>query len=61
MKEYLTPMQAIRRKCLECCNGQKREIKECTVKTCPLYEFRISERHHRKDNSSKQLSIDFDM
>lgn len=61
MKEFLTPIQAIRKKCLECCNGQKREIRECRVKTCPLYDYRISIGHHRKSNSSKQLSIDFDV
>lgn len=58
MKEYLTPLQAIRKKCLECSNGQKNEIKECLIKTCPLYDFRISERHYKRDDGSEQITLD---
>lgn len=40
----LTPMKAIRAKCLDCCNGQHKEIRLCTVKKCPLYEYRHGHR-----------------
>lgn len=33
----VTPMKAIRRKCLDCCVGQVVEVRECTVITCPLW------------------------
>lgn len=29
----LIPIKAIRAKCLECSNGQYKEVRECTVKT----------------------------
>lgn len=33
--QKVTPMKAIRRKCLDCCVGQVVEVRECTVITCP--------------------------
>jgi hypothetical protein len=59
MKEFLTPIQAIRKKCLECSNGQPNEIKECLIKNCPLYDYRISERHYKRDDGSEQISFDY--
>lgn len=40
----LTPMKAIRKKSLECCCGQVKEIKACLVKTCALYPYRSGHR-----------------
>lgn len=31
---------AIRAKCLACCNFDRDEIRHCTVETCPLHSFR---------------------
>ena len=39
-----TPMKAIRAKCLECSCGQMSEVGNCTVKTCPLWEYRSGHR-----------------
>lgn len=40
----LTPMRAIRKKCLDCCCGQMKEVALCTVITCPLYGYRSGHR-----------------
>ena len=40
-KKPKTPIDAIRRKCQECSNGQKEEILNCPIKSCPLYQFRL--------------------
>lgn len=40
----LTPMKAIRKKCLECCCGSTKEVKACSVKNCALYPYK---RGHR--------------
>lgn len=40
----LTPMKAIRRKCLECSNGQVKEVRECPIKKCALCEYRTGHR-----------------
>lgn len=37
----MTPMQAIRAKCLECSCGSAKEVKLCPVVRCPLYDFRF--------------------
>jgi hypothetical protein len=39
--KHLTPLKAIRKKCLDCCCFQPKEVKECPVTTCPLYAFRL--------------------
>lgn len=36
----MTPLKAIRAKCLDCCCGQVYEINKCTATQCPLYEYR---------------------
>lgn len=35
----LTPIKAIRKKCLECCCGQTKEVRKCVIKTCTLYPY----------------------
>lgn len=36
-----TRAKAIRAKCLECCCDQQVEVKECTIKQCPLWIYRM--------------------
>ncbi len=40
----LTPIKAIRAKCLDCCAGQVYEVTKCTVTRCPLYDYRHGKR-----------------
>lgn len=40
----ITPMKAIRAKCLDCCCGQAREVKLCACESCPLYPYRMGHR-----------------
>ena len=40
----LTPINAIRAKCLDCCCGHIAEIRNCTVKNCALYPYRMGHR-----------------
>jgi hypothetical protein len=35
-----SPLKAIRRHCLWCCNGSLQEVRLCPAKTCPLWAFR---------------------
>lgn len=41
MKRKLTPIKAIRLKCLDCSLGNRTEIKECPVTGCPIYPYRL--------------------
>ena len=43
-KLYETPIKAIRKKCLDCCCGSNKEVRECTVIKCPIYPYRFSRR-----------------
>ena len=37
----MTPMKAIRAKCLDCCCGQYKEVELCPCSDCPLYPYRF--------------------
>lgn len=37
----MTPIKAIRAKCLDCCCGQANEVKLCPTTGCSLYPFRF--------------------
>lgn len=40
----LTPIKAIRAKCLDCCNGQMKDVRLCAVEDCALHEYRDGHR-----------------
>lgn len=40
----LTPIKAIRAKCLDCCCENKMEVRLCTVQNCPLFPYRMGHR-----------------
>jgi hypothetical protein len=42
--KVLTPIKAMRAKCLDCCNHQTKEIRLCPMKTCPLWPYRMGKR-----------------
>ena len=44
----LTPMKAIRAKCLDCSGGSIHEVKVCVTPACPLYPFRFGKNPFRK-------------
>gem|GEM_PF-1241500 len=43
-KNDLTPVKAIRLKCLDCSRHQVHEVRNCEMDTCPLYEYRLGKR-----------------
>ena len=45
--ELKSPMKAIRAKCLDCCCGQKDEVKSCPSSGCPLWAFRLGKNPNR--------------
>lgn len=42
--KVLTPIKAIRAKCIDCCCGMTKEVKLCPITTCPLYPYRMGKR-----------------
>ena len=50
----LTPLKAIRRKCLDCSVGSRAEVRECVIPGCPLYLYRLGKNPARKGMGSIQ-------
>ena len=40
----LRPLRAIREKCLDCCAGNRAEVKRCPVEKCTLHPYRMGHR-----------------
>ena len=38
--EPMSPLRALRKKCLDCCCGQIAEVRLCEATNCPLWPFR---------------------
>lgn len=50
----LTPIKAIRKKCLGCCCGQVVEVRLCNITACPLHGYRMGRRPKTEDADSQQ-------
>jgi len=37
----ITPLHAVRFRCLDCCGYLQAEVKNCPIKDCPLYPYRM--------------------
>lgn len=35
------PLKAIRAKCIDCSGGSEKEVRECVVKNCALFPYRM--------------------
>lgn len=40
LRKQLSPAQAIKQKCLACCNYSREHVRECDVVICPLNAYR---------------------
>ena len=54
--EILTPMKAIRAKCLDCCCFNPNEVRLCTAKDCPLWVYRSGHKPVDPNKPKKQIS-----
>lgn len=53
----MTPIKAIRAKCLECCCGQAKEVQLCPVSACSLWQYRLGHNPARKGIGNKDARI----
>jgi hypothetical protein len=37
----MTPLAALRLRCVDCCGGSAAEVRKCTALTCPAWPFRM--------------------
>ena len=49
----ISPLKAIRAKCLDCCCFQSSEVRLCPNKDCPLWYFRFGKNKTRKPTKSQ--------
>ena len=47
-QNILTPLRAIRAKCIDCSAGSMQEVRECVMLDCPLYPYRLGKSPNRK-------------
>ena len=63
-KTQLTPLKAIRAKCLDCMCDQPKEVRLCPSTDCPLYPFRMGKNPNRAgiggENSHSRAENDAD-
>ena len=59
IKDYPTPLKAIRAKCLDCSGDSANEVKLCPVKWCPLYPYRSGKNPNikRKPLTEEQKTV----
>lgn len=47
-QKILTPLRAIRTKCIDCSAGSMKEVRECVMLDYPLYPYRLGKSPNRK-------------
>ena len=54
----MTPLKAIREKCLDCCCGSAFEVKMCPIRDCALHPFRDGHNPNRKGIGNRNPNTD---
>lgn len=50
----MTPLKAIRQKCLDCCYDDRSYVRDCKDEKCPLWEYRMGHNPNRKGLGKKK-------
>ena len=56
----MTPIKAIRAKCLDCCGGSTKEARLCPADSCPLHPYRMGRRPKPEDANPAAFEDDTD-
>ena len=51
--KILTPLKAIRKNCIDCSGGSLKNVRECHITDCCLYEYRLGKNFRRKGIGGK--------
>jgi hypothetical protein len=55
-EKILTPVKAIRAKCIDCCGGVMYQVRECGCPNCSLYPYRMGKNPNRKRNAKQTVA-----
>ena len=50
----VSPLKAIRLKCLDCSGGSAQEVKNCALSECPLFPYRFASNPYTKKKGNPQ-------
>ena len=53
----MTPIQAIRKKCLACSNYQPKEVRFCPIRDCSIFEYRFGKNPSRKGIGGRLVTV----
>lgn len=56
----LTPIKAIRAKCLDCSGNYYKSVRECPVTKCPLFPYRMGKRPQGNNSPCEEVSTEND-
>lgn len=51
-------LRVIREKCLDCSGGSKSAVKACTVRYCPLYNYRTADAREKSQLVKGQMYLE---
>lgn len=54
----LTPIKAIRAKCLDCCCDSFVEVRLCPIEKCPLHPYRMGHRPKGYNNTTESTEYE---
>ena len=57
-KNQLTPLKAIRIKCLDCSVGSRAEVRRCNIPDCSLYPYRFGHNPRRSGIGAQKGKFD---
>lgn len=57
IRKVKTPIQAIVKKCMECCCSVKDEVRQCDMYDCALWGFRLGDEVPMKSLKRKNLRL----
>jgi hypothetical protein len=52
--EPMSPIAALRKRCVDCCAGNPHEVRLCTAVKCPSWPFRMGSSPWRKQMTDEQ-------
>lgn len=55
-EKRLTPIKAIRAKCLECSGDNSAEVRNCVIPSCPLYPYRMGKNPYIKVSEERRAA-----
>ena len=53
--KVLTPLKAIRERCIDCSGYQLKEVRLCTATHCPLWPYRMGKRPPKASSTDSEF------